>query len=400
MKYNFDEIIDRSGTWTWAIDGLDPTGEEAPKPPKDGFSIIPMWVADMSYRTYPGIPEAVIKRAQHPLFGYFMNSDDYYNGIIWWQKNRNGVDIQRKDIMVDNGILGGVTSAVSALVGQGGSVLMHAPTYIGFTEVLENNGYNIVLSELKKDENGTFRMDFDDMEAKIKANQIHCCVFCSPHNPTGRVWEKWELEKMFELFEKYNVYVVSDEIWSDLILFGNKHIPTQSAGEWAKNHTVALYAIGKTYSCAGFINSYRIIYDKWLKDKVNRQASLSHYNDLNIMSHAAYEAALTPGGAEWVDEVCAYLSKNVETFYNYMIGKGIEISKPEGTYMMYAEFGPYIEKHGITLDDIKDRLWDHGVLGQNGEPFHTPGTIRFNLAIPAPMLQDAMDRMDKYVFID
>ena len=118
------------------------------------------------------------------------------------------------------------------------------------------------------------------------------------------------------------------------------------------------------------------------------------------MSHAAYEAALTPEGAEWVDEVCEYLTKNVETFYNYMTEKGIAISKPEGTYMMYAEFGPYLEKHGITLDEIKDRLWYHGVLGQDGEPFHTPGTIRFNLAIPFPMLQDAMDRMDKYVFID
>ena len=221
---------------------MSPAGT-APQPPKEGFDIIPMWVADMNFPTVPTITQAIAQRIQHPFFGYFATSDDYYNAIIHWQEQRNGVTgLTKECIGYENGVLGGVISALNVLCSKGDNVLLHSPTYIGFTGCLTNNGYHIVHSPLVKDEAGIYRMDFADMEKKIVENNIHATVFCSPHNPCGRVWERWELEKAMELFQKHDVMVICDEIWSDIILEGHKHIPMQSISEDARQRTVALYA--------------------------------------------------------------------------------------------------------------------------------------------------------------
>ena len=229
MKYDFTSIMDRRGKDAIAVDGLGKNPGFAPEPPKEGYDIIPMWVADMNFPTVPTIPEAIIERAKHPAYGYFSATDEYYNSIIKWHETRNGVTgLTKECIGYENGVLGGVISALNVFCSKGDKVLLHTPTYIGFTNCMTNNGYDMVLSPLKKDENGVWRMDFEDMEEKLKTQNIHAAVFCSPHNPCGRVWEKWEIEKAMELYKKYDVFVVSDEIWSDIILNGHKHIPTQS----------------------------------------------------------------------------------------------------------------------------------------------------------------------------
>ena len=213
--------------------------------------MIPMWVADMNFPTVPTIPQAIMERASHPAYGYFHATDEYYDSIIHWHETRNGVTgLTKEHIGYENGVLGGVISALNVLCSKGDKVLLHSPTYIGFTSSLGNNGYEIVHSPLVKDETNVWRMDFEDMEKKIVEQNIHAAVMCSPHNPTGSVWEKWELEKAMELFQKHDVYVVSDEIWSDIILAGNKHIPTQSVSEDARMRTVAVYAPSKTFNLA------------------------------------------------------------------------------------------------------------------------------------------------------
>ena len=241
MKYDFTSIMDRRGMDAMALDGLG--NGWAPAAPPEGVDAIPMWVADMNFPTVPTIPQAIIARASHPAYGYFEPRAEYYNAIIRWHERRNGVTGMRPEhIGYENGVLGGVVSALNVLCSRGDKVLVHSPTYIGFTSSLENNGYKLIHSPLKQDEDGVWRMDFEDMEQKLVRHNIHACVFCSPHNPTGRVWERWELERAMELFEKSGVYVVSDEIWSDIILAGRHHIPTQSVSEDAKNRTVAIYA--------------------------------------------------------------------------------------------------------------------------------------------------------------
>ena len=257
----------------------------------------------MNFPTVPTIPEAIIARARHPAYGYFSPTEEYFASIIRWHETRNGVTgLTKECIGYENGVLGGVVSALNIFCSRGDNVLLHSPTYIGFTHSLENNGYNIVHSPLVKDENNVWRMDFEDMEKKIVENRVHAAVFCSPHNPCGRVWERWELERAMELYKKHDVMVVSDEIWSDIILGGHRHIPTQSVSEDARSRTVAVYAPSKTFNLAGLVGSYHIIYNPVLRDRVEKEASLSHYNSMNVLSMHALLGAYRPEGYEWVDE--------------------------------------------------------------------------------------------------
>ena len=206
MKYDFTSIMDRHGKDAIAVDGLG-TGF-APAAPKEGFDAIPMWVADMNFPTVPTIQEAIIKRTNHPAFGYFNPTDEYFDSIIRWQAKRNGVQgLTKECIGYENGVLGGVISALNCVCSRGDKILIHSPTYMGFTLSLKNNGYEAVHSPLVEDENGVWRMDFEDMEKHLKEEKIHAAIMCNPHNPCGRVWERWELEKAMELYKKYDVYV-------------------------------------------------------------------------------------------------------------------------------------------------------------------------------------------------
>lgn len=400
MKYDFTSIMDRVGKDAIAVEALGQM-KMAPKPPKDGFDIIPMWVADMNFPTVPTIPKAIIERAKHPAYGYFSPRKEYYDAIIQWQKNRNGVtDLTPECIGYENGVLGGVISALNVYCSRGDNVLVHKPTYIGFTNSLTNNGYHIVHSELVKDENGVWRMDFEDMEKKIVEHNIHATIFCSPHNPCGRVWERWEIEKAMEIFKKHDVMVVADEIWSDLITTGHKHIPTQSVSEDAKMRTVALYAPSKTFNLAGLIGSYHIIYNQHLRDRIAKESSLSHYNSMNVLSMHALIGAYQPEGYEWLEELREVITGNIDYACNYIKEHfdGVSVSRPEGTYMLFADCSEWCEKHGKTIEDVEQAAWDVGVACQDGRMFHGPCHLRINLALPLSRVQEAFERLDKYVF--
>ena len=402
MKYDFTSIMDRRGRDAIAVDGLGQEGGFAPSLPKEGFDIIPMWVADMNFPTVPTIPEEIIERAKHPAYGYFSATDEYYDSIIRWHERRNGVKgLTRECIGYENGVLGGVTSALNVICSKGDKVLLHSPTYIGFTGTLKNNGYDMVLSPLKKDENNVWRMDYEDMEEKLRKEKIHAAVICSPHNPCGRVWERWELEKAMELFRKYDVFVVSDEIWSDIILDGHKHIPTQSVSEDARMRTVALYAPSKTFNLAGLIGSYHIIYNSWLRDRVMKESSLPHYNDMNVLSMHALIGAYREEGYEWVDELCSVLTENVKYACEYIEKhfEGVEVSAPEGTYMLFLDCEKWCREHGKTMDELEKAGWDIGVAWQDGRMFHGEYAIRMNLALPLSRVKEAFDRLSRYVFV-
>ena len=397
MKYDFTSILDRNGKDAIAVEHIPIPGAQV----KEGFDRIPMWVADMNFPTVPTVVEAMMERVQHPAYGYFDPSEEYYASIIRWQEKRNGVTgLKPEHIGYENGVLGGVISALNVMCSKGDNVLLHSPTYIGFTMSLENNGYHIVHSPLVKDENGVWRMDFEDMEKKIVKNRIHAAVFCSPHNPCGRVWERWEIEKAMELYKKYDVFVISDEIWSDLILEGHKHIPTQSVSEDARNRTVAMYAPSKTFNLAGLVGSYHIIYNTWLRERVLKESSLSHYNAMNVLSMHALVGAYKPEGYEWLDELRQVLTGNVEFACRYIQDhfEGIEVSKPEGTYMLFLDCTKWCEQHGKTIDELQRAGVGVGVIWQDGRPFHGPCHIRMNLALPFSRVQEAFERLDRYVF--
>ena len=397
MKYDFTSIMDRHGKDSIAVDNIPIPGVEV----KEGFDKIPMWVADMNFPTVPTIPETIIERTKHPAFGYFRPTDEYYDSIIKWHETRNGVTgLTKECVGYENGVLGGVISALNVFCSKGDNVLLHSPTYIGFTGCITNNGYHIVHSLLKRDEQGIWRMDFEDMEKKIVENKIHATIFCSPHNPCGRVWEKWEVEKAMEIYKKHDVYVISDEIWSDLILDGYRHVPTQRVSEDARQRTVAIYAPSKTFNLAGLVGSYRIVYKKWIRERIEKETSMSHYNSMNVLSMHALIGAYKPEGYKWVDELCQVLTENVDYAYDYITRhfEGVAVSKPQGTYMLYLDCTKWCEAHGKTIDELQKAGVAVGVIWQDGRPFHGPNSIRMNLALPLSRVQEAFDRLDKYVF--
>ena len=403
MRYDFTSILDRSGKDAIAVDGLGRNPGFAPDAPQPGFDAIPMWVADMNFATVPTVTEALLERAKHPAYGYFETSDAYYDAIIDWQTRRNGCDpalLTRDCIGYENGVLGGVVSALTSFANPGDPVLVHSPTYIGFTKSLKNNGFEIVHSPLVQDAAGVWRMDYADMDRKLKERHIHVAILCSPHNPCGRVWTPEELAKAMEVFKANDCVVISDEIWSDILLNGHKHTPTQSVSEDARRRTIALYAPSKTFNLAGLVGSYHIIYDPYLRDRVRAKAGKSHYNSMNVLSMHALVGAYRPEGHVWVDELCQVLSGNVNYACDYIRAHfdGVEVAKPEGTYMLFADCSGWCAAHGKTIEDVEKAAWAVGVAVQDGRMFHGPCALRLNLALPLARVQEAFRRLDKYVF--
>lgn len=400
MKYDFTSVIERHGRDAVAVDELG-KGDAPERSSRENIDTIPMWVADMNFATAPSITEAVIERVQHPLFGYFEPSEEYFSSIIRWQERRNGVtELKKEHIGYENGVLGGVLSALNVFCSKGDKVLLHSPTYVGFTKSLTNQGFEIIHSPLVKDDQGVWRMDFEDMEEKLRQHKIHAAIFCSPHNPCGRVWERWEIERYMELCRKYDVYVVSDEIWSDLTLEGYHHIPTQSVSEDARQRTAAFYAPSKTFNLAGLVGSYHIVYNSWISDRMKKESSLCHYNEMNVLSMHALIGAYKPQGEEWLEELRQVLTENVNYAVNYIRDhfEGVEVFRPQGTYMLFVDCTKWCAAHGKTIGEVLRAGWEEGVAWQDGRAFHGPCHIRINLASPLSRIQEAFERMRKYVF--
>ena len=405
MKYNFESIIERHGQDALAVDR--PAQHRAAGegyfsvPVKDGFDIIPMWVADMNYVVAPSIPRAIKKRMEHPVYGYFEPRKEYYDAIIKWQSERNHVEgLTAECIGYENGVLGGVVSAAGILCSAGDKILVNSPTYVGFMHSLCNVGYELVHSPMILDENNIWRMDYEDMEKKIVEQQIHTAILCNPHNPTGRAWERWEIEKAMELYKKHDVYVISDEIWSDLYLADHHHIPTQTISEDAKMRTIAFYSPSKTFNLAGLIGSYHIVYNKRLRDRLRKEGSLSHYNSMNVLSMYALMGAYEPEGVEWLEELLEVLTKNADYACDFIEKnwKGVNVSRPQATYMLFIDCEEWCKEHGKTMDELENAGLEIGVLWQDGREFHGEYSIRLNLALPFARVQEAFERLDKYVF--
>ena len=399
MQFDFTTVLNRQGKDALAVDAIG--GNDMFPAPREGFDIIPMWIADMNFPVVPSIQQTIAERLLHPTFGYFKPRQEYFDAIIRWQKEHNGVEGLLPDhIGYENGVLGGVVSALNALCSRGDKVLIHSPTYIGFTFTLKDNGYDIVHSPLKQDEQGIWRMDLEDMEKKLVEQKIHAAVFCSPHNPTGRVWEKWEIEQAMALFKKHDVWVISDEIWSDLTLYEHRHIPTQSVSEDAKMRTVALYAPSKTFSLAGLVGSYDIIYNSWLRDRCRKESGLSHYNSMNVLSMYGLIGAYSAEGNQWLLQLRKVLEGNVDFACDYIQKhfEGVTLSRPQGTYMLFLDCEEWCKKTGETVDELIKAGWEVGVYWQDGRAFHGPYHIRMNLALPLSRVQEAFQRLDAHVF--
>ena len=398
MKYDFTTVLDRRGRDSTAADVIPFKGFQV----DEGFDPIPMWIADMSFKAAPAVMDAIYRRMEMPNFGYFPLPKEYFDSIIRWQQRRNSVEgLLPEHIGYENGVLGGVSSALQAFTAPGEEVLVHSPTYVGFTHTFQDTGRIAVHSPLKRDEEGIWRMDYEDMDRKIKEHNIHLAIFCSPHNPCGRVWERREIERAMEVYAANNCLVISDEIWSDIIMPGYKHIPTQSISEDARERTVAFYAPSKTFSLAGLVGSYHIIYNKYLRERVLRQSRLSHYNDPNVLSVHALIGGFSPEGEAWADEMIQVVNGNLDHACGFIRDNfpGVKVMRPQGTYMLFLDCGDFCRSQGISISRLQERGVRCGVIWQNGEDFMFPDSIRMNFALPRSLAEEAMERLKKYVFV-
>ena len=403
MKYDFSTIIDRRGLDATAYDSVGgyKWGIE-PAAPQDGFDFIPMWVADMNFATCPAITREIIRRAEHPLFGYFNYSDEYYQSIIdWRQAGGYHTELTRDCIGYENGVHGFLSSAVQELTEPGDCILLHSPVYVGFKSDVEGLGRRSVYSPLVQDADGIFRMDYEDMDRKIKEHGIRLAIFCSPHNPSGRVWEMEELSRALEVFEANDVTVLSDEIWADLVFPGHTHIPLQCVNDWAREHVCAAYAPSKTFNLAGLIGSYHIIYNEELRKRITHRGEATHYNEMNVLSMHALTGAYSAEGRAWLNELLQVLESNATYACSFIRDHfpGIRVQMPEGTYMLFLDLTEYCAASGRTIDEVLHAGWDVGVGWQDGRQFEGPCHIRLNLASPRSQIERAFDRMQKYIFL-
>lgn len=388
----FDEVFERRGH--------DATKWDYPLFVKDNKDIVPMWVADMDFRTPDCIVDAMAKRLEHHAFGYFKIPQAYFDGIAKWQKERYGVDgVTADQVDYQNGVLGGVSSFVEAYSLPGDWILLNDTCYTGFQSTIANRGRNIVYSPVKETADG-WALDIEDMEKKIIEKKPPVMIFCNPHNPTGHVWSKEEMIAVVELCDKYGMLICSDEIWADFQTGGHKHVPLHTCCPRAKEIVFSMYAPSKTFNLAGLVGSYHVIFNKYLRERMDKVASLSHYNSINVMSMHALVGAYSETGREWVDELLEVLSSNVNYAYDYICKnfKGVKLAKPEGTYMLYLDCEEWCKEHNMSMDDLLKAGVAVGVIWQDGRPFNRPFAIRVNLAVPHSRVIDAMDRLDKYVF--
>ena len=356
----------------------------------------------------PGSSQSGSPIIQGRLSNVSLSTQVYISGkkgdIVTFEVDFKQSFITKADMLLlalENGVLGGVTSALRVLCQPGDSIIIQSPTYIGFSHVAEDNGWNLVLNPLIQDEQGIWRIDYADLEEKLAKQHIHTAIFCSTHNPAGRVWERWEIEKLMSLYQKYDVYVISDEIWADLTMPGFHHTPTQMVSEDARMRTIAFYAPSKTFNLAGLIGSYHVIYNPYLRDRVTKTGKNTHYNSMNVLSMHALMAAYSPAGRQWVDELCQVLHQNLDYAVSFIQSnfKGVKVSMPEGTYMLFLDCTEWCREHNTDISTLQAAGIQVGVIWQDGRPFHGDCHIRMNLALPHSLVKEAFERLKTYVFV-
>ena len=386
MVYDFDTVIDRLSTssskWSYR---KQRTGVE---------DVLPMWVADMDFASPPEVVEAIKARAAHPLYGYTTRTDGYYEGLINWMKKRNGwIGIQRDWILFSPGVVPGFNIAVQAYSHPGDKVIIQPPVYYPFKNAILNNGRQIVENPLKIVD-GNYVMNYEDLKKKIDG-RTKMIIFCSPHNPVGRVWKRDELKQLVEICEEKDILIISDEIHSDLILGKTKHTCTATLSEDALQRTVTLTAPNKTFNIAGLQNADAIIPNKKLNDAFKIVTQNTSISNPNIFGMVAQDAAYAKG-EPWLEELLKYLKANLAYFEDFIKKRipGLKVYPLEGTYLAWVDCTS-LGMDDATLHDWmlkKAKLWlDDGVIfGSEGSKF-----MRFNIACPKMVLKEALERLEK-----
>lgn len=383
MKYDFDKIIERRGTDSVKYDILQQL--------YGANDVLPMWVADMDFEVPDFIREAVINRAEHAVYGYSIRPARYYEAIAGWLSRRHGWNVKPEQIDFSPGVVPALVLCVLGFTAPGDKVLVQSPVYFPFFSSITSHGRELINNQLI-DNRGVYSIDFGDLEEKFKSG-VKLMMFCHPHNPVGRAWNREELETLAALAIKYDVLILSDEIHSDLLLFGNKHIPLASLGPEIAERTLTCIAPSKTFNLAGLHTSAIVIEDSRLKKRYEKILEDIHVGGGNLFGSVALEAAYSKGD-EWVDQLLGYLEKNFMFMVQYLgeAAGAIGISPLEATYLVWLNFA------SLGLDDkelmqfmirkAKLGLVDGPRFGAGGEHY-----MRMNIAVPGSVLKMALEQL-------
>ncbi len=365
MKYNFDEIAKRENTYSLKYDDLKVES--------------PMWVADMDFKTYPGVIKAIEERTKIGAYGYSIIPDEYFDTIISWWKRRHNVIFEKDWMIFSSGVVCSLSSIVRKLTSVGENVLIQSPCYNIFYNSIINNGRNIVSNDLVY-ENGEYHIDFDDLDKKLANPQTTMMILCNPHNPIGKIWTKEELEKIGFLAKKHDVIVVSDEIHCDFVSPTLHYVPFYSVNETNKEISITLVSPGKTFNLAGLHTSCAIVKNPYLRHKVWRGLNTDEVAEPNFFAIASSIAAYKDGD-EWVDELNEYIYENKKIFTE-MLNKEvpfIHVVPSNATYLLWIDISslhltsePFSQ---YLLENFSLRVSDGKEYGSNGDNF-----IRVNLA--------------------
>ena len=389
MKFNFNEKVDRSKNHAakWEEMGA-----------KFGSNdLLPMWIADMDIKTAPEIVEAIKEKADQAIFGYVYRPASYYETAAAWCEKRFGYKIDPKTLIHSPGVVPSMNMLVKMLTKEDEKVLIQIPVYPPFAASVKTGKRTLVTNELIKDENGYYTIDFEDLEKKLSDEKVTLMILCNPHNPVGRVWKKEELQKIGDLCVKYNVRILADEIWRDLVLPGYSHTPIASLSREIENITITCFSPTKTFNIAGLQASFAVFprEEEWKAfDNELGEMDIKRNNPFSLVG---FEAAYNHG-EEWLSELLAHLDGNAQYVVDFVKERLPEIKtvKPEGTYLMWFDFnGLNITPEEITdmlIKDAKVAMNDGASFGANGKGF-----ARMNIACPRYMVEDTMARIEKAV---
>lgn len=386
MKYNFDEIIDREDTASVKYD--------LRKEIFNNEKVIPMWVADMDFKTPDFIIQAIRERLNHEVFGYSIRPKSYFTSIINWLQRRHKWDIKEEWISFSPGIVPAINLAVMAYTEPGDKIIIQPPVYFPFFSAVKNNNRTLVENPLKL-KKSRYCFDFKDLEEKLKDAKM--LIISNPHNPGGSVWKKDELKKLGEMCVENNVLIMSDEIHADLVFKDHKYTPLASISKAIANYTVTFIAPSKTFNMAALATSSVLSSNAELKEKFDKVLDTIHIGMGNVFGTVASEAAYTYGD-EWLNQLMDYLSENIDFAQEYLQEKipQIKMMRPEGTYLVWLD----CSKLDLKGKDLKDFMIEDAGLGFNdGRMFGTGGEghMRMNIACPRQILLDALIQLEKAV---
>ena len=390
MAYNFDEIVDRSGTYSSKWD------DEVQNELFGKAGLLPYWVADMEFKAAPEILDALRKRVDNGIFGYTARPSRYYQGVIDWTKRRFGWDIDRDWILFTPGIVPGVNYTIQALTEEGDGVIINEPVYYPFSRSIKENGREVVNSPLVL-KDSRYHIDFEDLEKKARDPRNKLYVLCSPHNPVSRVWSPEELGRVGEICLENDVYILADEIHNDLILGNNKHTMFASVDKRFEDISITATSTTKTFNLAGFYASNIIIPNKEIRERVEKVLLKNSIGNQGPLSMEAVMAAYGHG-EQWLEELLVYLEGNVQFTRSYLKERlpKIDFTETEGTYLMWLDFRAY-EKDGETLEKV---LVEKGGVALDGGTWFGEGGdgfMRLNVAAPREFLKEGLDRIVKAI---